>query len=130
MTEPTERQVRNQPYQVPDEIKNIAIDVAYARFCRELGHWDPQMPGQRDAFKAALADAWEVSTNLIESAVLLSLRDDLGRRSLGHSAAVVRHPEGSAQRAAAAGQLVAVQGLIDLINSMIEDRDPFRLVET
>jgi hypothetical protein len=130
MTEPTERRVRNHPYQVPDEIKNIAIDVAYARFCRELGRWDPQMPGQRDAFKAALADAWEVSTNLIESAVLLSLRDELGKWLMAASRSVARHAEGSTERLAAASQLVTLTAVTELLASMIEDRDPFRLVET
>lgn len=124
-----QRKDRNVPYAVPDGIANAAVDAAYMEFCRVLGRWNPEFPGQRDALKSALHHSWEISTNLIEAAVLRSLADQLTLRVMAHSAAVARNPEGSDRRKRAAVFLVASQSLIQMITEMVNDRDAFGLAK-
>lgn len=124
-----ERLARNAPYAIPYEIVNAAVDAAYMEFCRSLGNWNPQFPGQRDALKRALRHAWEISANLIEAAALGALAGRLADQVLGHSAAVARNPEGSERRFYAATALVVTQQIIDLIVDEIRERDPFDLTE-
>lgn len=129
MTEPAERRERNVPYPVGESLVNAATDAAYMAFCRRLGHWNPEFPGQKDALKAALRDAYEISSGLIEAAVLKALAEKLADRMLAASTAVARHPEGTTMRAGAAGQLTGLALVLDDITDMVRERDPYHLTE-
>lgn len=122
------RNARNRMHAVPDSIADAAIDAAYLEFCRKLGHWNPEFPGQRDALKAALRHSWETSADFIEAAVLRALIDRLTLLAQAHSAAAQRHPVGDERRALACA-LNATESIIELVTEMADDRDAFNLIK-